>query len=111
MSQKKLTELGIIEHVGRSKHVLARNLYAVAGKAGLHTRIVGLDRDTNRELLLRHIRKNGGKGTPFRELQQVLPGHSRNQIQVLMRELSREGRVYCGGKTKTAKWFATGPRE
>lgn len=106
-SLKKLRELGIVEHVGRSKYVLARNLYAVAGKADVHTRIVGLDRDTNKELLLKHIRKNGERGTPFRELQQVLPGHSRNQIQVLMRELSAEGRIYCTGKTKAAKWFAT----
>lgn len=106
-SLKKLRELGIVEHVGRSKYVLARNLYAVAEKAGVHTRIVGLDRDTNKELLLKHIRKNGERGTPFRELQQVLPGHSRNQIQVLMRELSAEGRIYCTGKTKAAKWFAT----
>ena len=73
--------------------------------------MVGLDRDTNKELLLKHIRKNGGREIPFRELQQVLPGHSRNQIQVLMRELSREGRVYCEGKTKAAKWFATGSQE
>ena len=41
---EKLTELGLVEHVSRSKYVLARNLYAAAGKAGVHTRIVGLDK-------------------------------------------------------------------
>lgn len=103
---KRLAELGLVEHTGRNKYVLARSLYAVAGKAGVHTRIVGLDRETNKELLLKHIRKNGTKGTPFKELQQVLPGHSRNQIQVLMRELRKEGRTYCEGKTSAARWFA-----
>ena len=39
---------------------------------GVHTRRVGLDRDTNKELLLRHIRQNNAVGTPFKELQQVL---------------------------------------
>lgn len=104
---KRLAELGLVEHVGRNKYVLARSLYAVAGKAGVHTRIVGLDRETNKELLLKHIRKSGIKGTPFKELQQVLPGHSRNQIQVLMRELRKEGRAHCEGKTSAARWFAT----
>ena len=103
---KRLTELGIIEHVGRNKYVLARSLYMAVGKAGIHTRMVGLDRNTNKELLLKHIRQNGSKGTPFKELQQVLPGHSRNQIQVLMRELCKEERAYCVGKTKAARWFA-----
>ena len=104
---KKLGELGIVEHIGRNRYVLARNLYAVAGKSGVHTRVVGLDRDTNKELLLKHIRANGDSGTPFKELQQVLPGHNRSQIQVLMRELRADGRVYCRGKTSAAKWFLT----
>lgn len=104
---KRLEDMGIVEHVGRNKHVLARNLYAAAGKSGVHTRLVGLDRETNKELLLKHIQKSGKKGTPFRELQQVLPGHSRDQIQTLMRELQKEGRIYCVGNTRAAKWFST----
>lgn len=104
---KRLTDLGIVEHVGRSKYVLARSLYMAAGKSGRHTRIVGLDRDTNKELLLKHIRQNGSKGTPFKELQQVLPRHSRGQIQTLLRELRAEKRIYCEGNTSAAKWFVT----
>ena len=102
---RRLIDLGIVEHVGRNKYVLARSLYAAAGKTGIHTRVVGLDRETNKELLLKHIRNNGSKGTPFRELQQVLPGHSRDQIQTLMRELRLEGRAYCEGKTRGARWY------
>ena len=102
---KRLTEIGIVEHIGRKKYVLARGLYAAAGKSGVHTRVVGLDRDTNKELLLKHIRENGSKGTPFRELQQVLPGLSRGQIQTLLRELRVENRIYCDGHTSAAKWF------
>lgn len=104
-SLKRLETLGVVEHIGRSKYVLARGLYAAAGKSGVHTRMVGLDRETNKALLLKHIHDNGSEGTPFRELQQVLPGQSRNQLQVLMRELYKEGRVYCKGKTRGAKWF------
>lgn len=102
---RKLTEVGIVEHIGRNKYVLARSLYSVAGKSGVHTRIVGLDRDTNKELLVKHIRKNGSNGTPFKELQQVLPGQSRSQIQKLLRELRESGRIYCVGNTSAAKWY------
>lgn len=101
----RLIEMGIVEHIGRKKYVLARSLYAATGKTGVHTRRVGLDRDTNKELLLRHIRQNNAVGTPFKELQQVLPGHNRNQIQVLMRELKDDEKVVCKGKTRAAKWY------
>ncbi len=102
---KRLVELGIVEHVSRNKYALARSLYVAAGRTGTYTRIVGLDRDTNKELLLKHIHNNGMKGTPFKELEQVLPGQSRSQIQVFLRELRRDGKIYCEGKTHGAKWF------
>lgn len=101
---KRLTDMGIVEHAGRNKYVLARSLYAATGQTGVHTRRVGLDRDTNKELLLKHIRSNGKSGTPLKELYQVLPGHSRSQIQTLLRELRDEGKVFCKGKTNNARW-------
>ncbi len=102
---KRLTEMGIVERIGRNKYVLSRSMYSAAGKIGVHTRIVGLDRETNKALLLKHIRENGDEGTPFRELQQVLPSHSRGQIQVLLRELCKEERIYKCGETKASRWF------
>ena len=71
----------------------------------LHTRRVGLDRETNKELLLKHIHDKGDEGAPFKELQQVLPGHNRGQIQVLLRELRKDGRTHCVGNTSAARWF------
>lgn len=79
---KHLTEMGIVEHIGRSKCVLSRSLYSAVGKSGVHTRIVGLDREKNKELLLKHMREKGPEGAPLRELQQVLPGHNRSQIHM-----------------------------
>jgi ATP-dependent DNA helicase RecG len=102
---KRLIDIGIIEHTGRSKYVLARSLYEVIGKSGVHTRLVGLDRDRNKELILKHLEKSGVRGAPLKELHQVLPGHSRSQIQVLLRELRKENRIEKEGKTNGAKWF------
>ena len=101
-----LIEMGIVEHIGRGRYVLARSLYSAVGKSGVHTRIVGLDRETNKELLLKHMREKGTEGAPLRELQQVLPGHNRSQIQVLLRELRNENRAYFCGNTSAARWFA-----
>lgn len=101
-----LVDMGIVEHIGRRKYILAKSLYKAAGKAGVHTRLEGLDRETNKELLLKHIRDNNDTGANFTELQQVLPSQSRNKLQVLMRELKAEGRVMCKGKTSAARWFA-----
>jgi len=102
---KRLIDMGIIEHIGRNKYVLARSLYAETGKPGVHTRLVGLDRETNKELIIKHIKQSGNKGTPLKELQQVLPGHGRSQIQVLLRELRNEKRIYVEGTTSAARWF------
>ena len=103
---KHLTEMGLVEHIGRNKYVLARSLYTAAGKRGVHTRVVGLDRDTNKALLYKHIRDSKESGTPFKELQQVLPSLSRGQIQVLLRELRKENRIHVIGTTSAARWFS-----
>lgn len=38
---EKLTGLGLVELVDRSKYSFVRNLYAAAGRAGVHTRVIG----------------------------------------------------------------------
>ena len=102
---KRLLDMGVVEHLGRGKYVVARSLYEAVGKPGVHTRIMGLDRETNKQIILNHISKCGEKGTPFKELQQVLPGHSRRQIQTLLGELRNEEQVYFEGKTTAVRWF------
>lgn len=37
--------MGIVEHIGRKKYVLARSLYVATEKNGVYTRCVGLDRE------------------------------------------------------------------
>lgn len=103
---KHLVDMGIVEHLGRNKYVLARGLYEVAGKSGIHTRLIGLDRETNKELLLKHIKANADKGAPLKELQQVLPGLSSRQIQILLDELRSNGKIEPKGKGKGAAWHA-----
>ena len=53
-----LVELGIIENVSRGRYILSRSLYSFLGEKGVYTRKRGLDRETNRALLLKHIKDN-----------------------------------------------------
>ena len=103
-----LLEDGVIERVGRGRgvrHLLSRRFYRFLGKSGIYTRRVGLDRDTNKALLVKHLQENEDTGSKMEELRQVLPGHSRSQIQVLLRELTTSGKVHVHGATRAARWY------
>lgn len=101
----RLLDRGVIERAGKGKHVLSKRFYALAGKKGVYTRKKGLDRDTNKALLLKHIKGNKKTGTRLDELLQVLPSLTYNQVQTLLRELKKEGAVHLVGKTRGALWF------
>ncbi len=103
-----LIAAGAVESIGRgrgTRYILARGLYAALGRKGHYTRKKGLDRATNKELLLKHIRDNATSGAQMEEFRQVLPALSRSQIQVLLRELRAQGLIHSVGKTKAARWF------
>ncbi|MDP1608532.1 MAG: putative DNA binding domain-containing protein [Chlamydiales bacterium] len=104
---KHLIDLGVIEFIGRGKstqYMLCQKYYLHAGKSGVYTRKRGLDRDTNKELLLRHIRANSG--ARLSDLCQVLPSLSERQVQTLLRELKIKGFIHFKGKTKSSLWFS-----
>lgn len=101
-----LAEMGIVEQISRGRYVLARSLYSAVGQSGVHTRKVGLDRETNKELLLKHIRESGDAGAPFKELRQVLPSLTDRQIKLMLYELRDSGFIYSEGKTRAMRWHA-----
>ena len=106
----KLLDHGIIERVGSgrgTRYIPARQFYAFLKSKGAYTRRKGLDRETNKALLLKHIRDNEAEGSKMSEFYEVLPSHSRQQIQSLLRELVSEGKIYCLGKTKGGRWYPT----
>jgi ATP-dependent DNA helicase RecG len=106
-----LMDQGVIERVGRGKYTLSRQFYGFLGTKGVYTRKRGLDRETKKALLLRHIRDNHREGSQLQELLQVLPALSRHQVQALLRELKGEGVIHNVGRTKAAHWYpGTAPR-
>lgn len=110
-----LIAAGAVESVGRgrgTRYLLTRSLYAALGRKGAYTRKKGLDRGTNKALLLKHIRDNASAGARMDEFRQVLPALGRGQIQVLLRELRKERLVHSVGVTRAARWFpGAGPAD
>ena len=72
---------------------------SVIGQSGTYTRIVGLDRETNKALLLKHIKRHAASGATMSD--PVLPSLTRSQIQVLLRELVDGKDVHVCGVTRT----------
>ena len=106
----QLVDSGVIEQISRgrgTRYVLSRQFYEFIGKKGTYTRKRGLDRETNKMLLLKHIKDNRKEGSPLGELMQVLPMFSRRQVQRLVEELEGEGRICGKGKTRARLWYST----
>jgi ATP-dependent DNA helicase RecG len=104
-----LIEAGAVESQGRGKgqrFFLSRELYAEMGLPGAYTRQKGLDHETNKALLERHLQERAKEGSPLSELCQVLPALSPKSIQRLLTELRDERRVCLIGKTRNARWHS-----
>lgn len=110
---KRLVDLGAIERVGR-RLLFSRALYGQLGERGTYTRKRGLDHDTNKALLLKHIRENANDGSPLADLVQVLPQLGQRKVQQLLAEMRREGEVHPRGLRRWARWHPgpeAGPEE
>ena len=101
----RLVDLGVIVRAGKGKYVLSKRFYALAGKKGVYTRKKGLDRDTNKALLLKHVQDNKTAGSRLQELLQVLPSLTVDQVKTLLREMKKDGRIHVVGRTSAARWF------
>jgi ATP-dependent DNA helicase RecG len=103
----RLIEAGAVEALGhgRSKRfILSQALYASMGAEGVHTRKRGLDHETNKALLLQHLKTKGDLGAPLSELGQVLPALPEHRIRGLLYELKEENKIAVKGARRWARW-------
>ena len=100
-----LKELGVLETAGRGRgrsFILSHRFYGFLGQRGTYTRRRGLDRDTNRELLLKHL-DTYGKGT-ISEFEEILHHLSRDRIYAILKELRSEGKIRRVGEKRGSQW-------
>jgi len=105
---QSLVEKGVVERSGRGrgvKYILSRRYYKMVNEKGTYTRKKGLDRETNKALLLKHIKENSESGSRLKEFMQVLPALSKDQVQGLIAELKKGGKIYKVGETGGSLWY------
>lgn len=101
----RLVALGVLERVGRTKVLVARQYYKAIGKGGSFTRLKGLDNDTNKALLKKHMKEMGNPGLRRSDFQFVLPALGIRQIQWLLKAMEANREVYVLGRTSAARWY------
>lgn len=107
---KRLLSAGIIEKFSRGRgvrYLFSRKYYDFIGKSGTYTHKRGLDRETHKELLLKHIVAHKQIGSRLQELMQVLPMLSKDQVQTLIKALKHQGAIFNQGTTRSALWYPT----
>jgi len=105
---RHLIKLGLVERVGKGragKLILSRGMYRVLGEPGTYTRYAGLDKETNKQLIVKHIKTCGKRGAALKEFRQVLPQLTDPQIRHLVYELRAETKIELEGWAKNARWF------
>lgn len=105
-SKQKFLSLDIIEKVGRTrgaKYILSHKWYQYKERPGLYTKIVGLSREKNKELILAHLEKNS-EGAKSADFQDAL-GLDQRTVNNMLQELKQENKVRFEGARASGKWF------
>jgi ATP-dependent DNA helicase RecG len=103
--KEKFLQLGVIEKVGRTsgtKYILSHKYYSYKDKPGNYTRVKGFDRETKKQLILEHIRREGrGIKAEFRD---VFPDLTVSDLSNLLQELKRENKIKRVGPPHHGRW-------
>ncbi len=103
--RKKFIDIGIIERIGKtsgSKYLLSHKYYSHEGKTGIHTKLIGISRQKQKELIISHLSKNS-KGL-LNDFKDIFPELKRMDISNLLQELKREEKVEFCGSSKKGFW-------
>jgi ATP-dependent DNA helicase RecG len=106
---RRLAGQGVVELIGRgrgTRYILSKRYYTFVGQKGKYTRSKGLDRETNKALILKHLENHGGRGK-IGEFEEVLPNLTRPQIHGLLKELKGEGKMRHVGGKRHGHWETT----
>lgn len=104
--KEKFLKLGIIEKVGKTsgtKYILSHRYYSYQEKPGIYTRIKGFSRESKKELILEHIRREGkGKREDFID---AFPELKPQDLSNLLQELKKEKKIIFKKSDRDEYWF------
>ena len=103
-NRDKFLGTGVIEQIGKTsgaKYILSHTYYAHEGKVGAHTKLSGLSRAKNKELILNHLKQNKG----YRhDLMEAFPELDPMDVSNLLQELKRENKIIFLGSRRSGYW-------
>jgi ATP-dependent DNA helicase RecG len=102
---KRLSDIGILEHMGRGKYLIAQQLYSSIGEVANQLHLSGKDRTAIANLTLQHIESSKGLGMSLSDIQLAFPNCTRSQLQKMIYELRDKGQVRTEGKANKARWY------
>ena len=102
---KKFLDLGIVERIGKTKkrYVLSHNYYKSQDNSGEYTRLVGLERDAKKQLIIQHLKKNS-TGAKRQDFIRVFPDSSQQDISNMLQELKQENIIEPTGQRRWSIW-------
>lgn len=103
--KEKFVSAGIVENIGKgrgSHYILSHKYYKSTGRTGVHTRLKGVPREAQKQLIIEHLKRN--KTGSARDFRDIFPGLSRFVISSMLRDLRNDGVVECIGKTRSGVW-------
>ena len=101
----RLKNLGLIELHGKGrgvKYLLSHKYYASTGTTGVHTRLKGIPRKAQKQLIIEHLTRN--KSATAKDFGDIFPHLSRHSINGLLKDLKKEGKVKSEGITRAGVW-------
>lgn len=103
--KEKFLKLGIIEKVGKTsgtKYILSHRYYSHQERPGIYTRIKGFNRESKKELILEHIRREGkGRKKDFID---AFPELKASDVANFLYELKIQGKIKHEGKRRSGYW-------
>lgn len=103
--KEKFLKLGIVEKIGKTsgtKYMLSHKYYSYEEKPGVYTRIKGISREKNKELILNHIQREG-RGIK-KDFIDAFPELKVSDISNLLQELKEEGKIERVGSERAGFW-------
>lgn len=98
---KNLLEIGVVEKNFQGNFILSKKYYSYADQKGEYTRRKGLDKNTNKELIIKHLEHyKKGYMADFLEVLKDIP---RATINRYLSELKNEGRIDLVGNPRIYK--------
>ncbi|MBU0649528.1 transcriptional regulator [Patescibacteria group bacterium] len=103
--KRRFLKLGIIEKIGRTsgaRYILSHKYYAYEKRTGVYTRLSGISRDKQKELIIKHLEKN--KKGYHKDFQDIFTELKPMDISNLLQELKNAEKIVHKGSSKSGFW-------